>query len=279
MAATGTETLTAGANAPRRAAGLDRLTLPKFPTVVEAITHLGGVVLLARDTGRALLRRPWEGRLMLAQLEQIGVRSLSIVALTAVFTGMVLALQMGSFLGKFGAKIFVSRIVGLSLLRELGPVLTALMIAGRVGAGITAELGSMRVTEQIDAMRALGADPIRKLVVPRLVALAIMLPLLTVLGDCLGVLGGFLISVTELRVGGDFYFKSLLQYLTFGDLGSGIGKTVFFAVFIALIACYNGLRAEGGADGVGRATTATVVAGSITVLVSDFFLTKLFLVM
>jgi len=279
MAAIGTETLTAGANSPRSAAGLDRLTVPKSPAVAEAITHLGGVVLLARDTGRALLRRPWEGRLILAQLDQIGVRSLSIVALTAVFTGMVLALQMGSFLGKFGAKIFVSRIVGLSLLRELGPVLTALMIAGRVGAGITAELGSMRVTEQIDAMRALGADPIRKLVVPRLVALVIMLPLLTILGDCLGVLGGFLISVTELRVGGDFYFKSLLQYLTFSDLGSGVGKTVFFAVFIALIACDNGLRAEGGADGVGRATTATVVAGSITVLVSDFFLTKLFLVM
>jgi phospholipid/cholesterol/gamma-HCH transport system permease protein len=279
MAASGTGTLTAGANAPRSAAGLERFTLPRSAALADAITHLGGVVLLGRDSARALLRRRWEWRSILAQLEQIGVRSLSIVALTAVFTGMVLALQMGSFLGKFGAKIFVSRIVGLSLLRELGPVLTALMIAGRVGAGITAELGSMRVTEQIDAMRALGADPIHKLVVPRLLALAIMLPLLTVLGDCLGVLGGALISVTELRVGGDFYFKSLLQYLTFGDLGSGVGKTVFFAVFIALIACYNGLRAEGGADGVGRATTATVVAGSITVLVSDFFLTKLFLVM
>jgi phospholipid/cholesterol/gamma-HCH transport system permease protein len=254
--------------------------LPALPMALDtALEHLGGMVLLARDLARAMVFRRWEGRLLLAQLEQIGVRSLSIVTLTAVFTGMVLALQMGTFLSKFGAKIFVSRIVGLSLIREMGPVLTALMIGGRVGAGITAELGSMRVTEQIDAIRALGADPVHKLVVPRMIALAIMLPLLTILADLVGVIGGFLISVTELRVGGEFYFNSLLQYLTLGDLFSGIGKAAFFAIFIGLIACYNGLHAEGGADGVGRATTATVVAASITVLVSDFFLTKIFLLM
>lgn len=258
---------------------IEQASSPLLPGLRRALEQLGGMVLLARQSGGALVRGRWEGRLVLAQLEQIGVRSLSIVTLTAVFTGMVLALQMGTFLGKFGAKMFVSRIVGLSLIRELGPVLTALMIAGRVGAGITAEIGSMRVTEQIDAMRALGADPIRKLVVPRMVALAIMLPLLTVLGDLLGVIGGLLISVLELRVGSDFYITSLLQYLSFGDLFSGIGKTVFFAFAIGLIACYNGLNAEGGADGVGRSTTATVVAASITVLVSDFFLTKLFLLM
>jgi phospholipid/cholesterol/gamma-HCH transport system permease protein len=251
------------------------LVLPR--ALREALTHLGGMALLAARIGPALFRGRFEGRLLVAQLEQIGVRSLSIVTLTATFTGMVLALQMGSFLTKFGAKIFVSRVVGLSLIRELGPVLTALMIAGRVGAGITAELGSMRVTEQIDAIRALGADPIRKLVVPRILALTIMLPLLTVIADVLGVVGGFFISATELRVGADFYFTSLLQYMTFGDIFSGLAKTAFFAVFIGLIACYNGLNAEGGADGVGRATTATVVAASITVLVSDFFLTKLFL--
>jgi phospholipid/cholesterol/gamma-HCH transport system permease protein len=248
-----------------------------LPKLRAGLERLGGIVLLARDVALVMMRGRFEGRLILAQLEQIGVRSLSIVTLTAVFTGMVLALQMGSFLGKFGAKMFISRIVGLSIIRELGPVLTALMIAGRVGAGITAEIGSMRVTEQIDAIRALGADPIHKLVLPRIIALAIMLPLLTVLGDLLGVIGGWLISVYELRVSSEFYFTSLLQFLTFGDLFSGIGKTLFFAVFIGLIACYNGLNAEGGADGVGRATTATVVAASITVLVSDFFLTKLYL--
>jgi phospholipid/cholesterol/gamma-HCH transport system permease protein len=255
------------------------LGFPFTGVVGRGFTVLGGMVLLARDLGRAMVRRRWDGRLILAQLEQIGVRSLSIVALTAIFTGMVLALQMGTFLGKFGAKIFVSRIVGLSLMREMGPVLTALMISGRVGAGITAELGSMKVTEQIDAIRALGADPVRKLVLPRIVALVVMLPLLTVLADLLGVIGGLLISVTELGLGAEFYFTSLLQYLTFGDLFSGIGKTAFFAAFIGLIACYNGLQAEGGADGVGRATTATVVMSSITVMVSDFFLTKLFLLL
>jgi phospholipid/cholesterol/gamma-HCH transport system permease protein len=190
---------------------------------------------------------------------------------------MVLALQLGSYLSRFGAKMFVSRIVGMSLVRELGPVLTALMIGGRVGAGITAELGSMAVTDQIDAVRALGASPIRNLVVPRMIAVLVMVPVLTVIGDLVGVLGGLLISVSELNVSADFYVNSLLQVLLLGDVMSGIGKSFFFAYFIGIIACYNGLTVTGGADGVGRATTRTVVAASITVLISDFFLTKLFL--
>lgn len=238
---------------------------------------LGELTLLSIQSARAALRPPWEGRLILEQLEQVGVRSLSIVNLTAAFMGMVLALQMGNFLAKFGAQIFVSRIVGISLLREMAPVLTALMVGGRVGAGITAELGSMKVTEQIDAIRSLGADPIKKLVVPRMIALLVMLPLLAVIADAVGIAGGCLISVTELQTSVEYYATSLLQALVFSDLLSGLGKAVFFAYFIGIIACRNGMNVSGGADGVGRATTATVVASSVTVLVSDFFLSKLFL--
>src|SRR6184192_1506166 len=261
-----------GAEAARAPAPRSRAALA-FPGVYALLEGLGDMALLTRDAFRQLLARPPEWRLVVEQLDQIGWRSLSIVNLTALFTGMVLALQLGNYLALFGAKMFVSRIVGMSLVREMGPVLTALMIGGRVGAGITAELGSMAVTEQIDAVRALGASPIRNLVLPRMLAIVVMLPVLTVIG----VLGGLFISVTELRVGADFYLNSLIQVLLLGDVASGIGKSFFFAYFIGIIACRNGLGTTGGADGVGRATTATVVAASITVLVSDFFLTKLFL--
>ncbi len=241
-----------------------------------ASEYLGGLGLLSYEVVRCCRKR-WEGSLILEQMERIGVRSLSIVLLTAVFTGMVLALQMGNYLTRFGAKPYAGRILALSMLREMGPVLTALMIGGRVGAGITAEIGSMKVTEQIDAMRSLGINPIQKLVLPRLMALFVMLPLLTVLADFVGILGGLFISTMELDIPADFYLNSIVQFIKFQDLFSGLGKTFFFAFFIALIACHNGLEVSGGADGVGRATTQTVVTTSITILVSDFFLTKLFL--
>ena len=245
--------------------------------LIAFIDALGELALLTRDTLRYAIRRPPPWRTVVDQLEQIGWQSLSIVNLTAVSLGMVLALQLGHSLERFGAKMFVSRILGVSLVREMGPILAALMLGGRVGAGITAELGSMAVTEQVDALRALGASPVRALVVPRLLALLIMLPVLTVVADAVGVLGGLVISVTELRVSADFYFNQLLYGMMIEDVVSGLGKSVFFAYFIGIIACWNGLRVTGGADGVGRATTATVVAASITVLVADFFLTKLFL--
>ncbi len=214
---------------------------------------------------------------VLGQLHEVGVRSLSIVNLTAVFTGMVMSLQLGYFLAQFGAKIFVGRIVGLAIITELGPVLTALMIGGRVGAGMAAELGTMKVTEQVDALRALGTDPVGHLVVPRLFAVIVMLPLLTALADMIGVVGGAAVAYGELGVQPAFYFRSLLQYLTMGDLFRSLAKAFFFAIIIGGIACRNGLAASGGADGVGRATTRTVVTASITVLISDFFLTKLML--
>ncbi len=248
-------------------------------TFLSGLEAIGRVTLFTLKAVLLALQPPYYPRLILKQMIEIGFYSLPVVGMTAIFTGMVLALQLGTYMERFGAKMFVSRIVGVSLVRELGPVLTALLFGGRVGAGITAELGSMAVTEQVDAVRALGASPVRNLVVPRLVATLIMLPALSVIGDVLGILGGLFIGVSELNVTADFYVNSLLQILLLQDVLSGLGKSVFFAYFIAIIACYNGLRVSGGADGVGRATTATVVAASITILVSDFFLTKLFMLL
>jgi len=241
------------------------------------LEQLGELGLLTWGFFHHLFRRPFEVGLLLEQLDSIGWRSLNVVNLTAVFTGMVLALQMGGFLSRFGAKIYVSRIMGISLLREMGPVLTALMIGARVGAGIAAELGSMAVTEQIDALRALASSPVKKLVVPRVLATILILPVLTIIADAIGLLGGLLVSVTQLGVSAEFFFTSLIHNVAVSDLVSGLGKALFFGYLIAIIACYEGLGAHGGADGVGRATTSAVVAASISILVADFFLTKLFL--
>ncbi len=241
------------------------------------LEQLGEVGLLTRECARQATRRPFEGALLVEQLDSVGVRSLNVVNLTAIFTGMVLALQMGQFLSRFGAKIYISRVMGLSLFREMGPVLTALMIGARVGAGITAEIGSMKVTEQIDAMRALATSPVKKLVVPRVLATVLMMPVLTVISDAVGLVGGVIIAVTQLGLGAGYFFTSMVQNTRLGDLTSGLGKSLFFGYLIAIIACSKGLNASGGADGVGRATTSAVVAAAIGVLVSDFFLTKLFL--
>jgi phospholipid/cholesterol/gamma-HCH transport system permease protein len=243
----------------------------------SAISDLGEYVLLLQRALVAAFVSPPKRALVLDQLYEIGVRSLSIVNLTAIFTGMVMTLQLGYFLSKFGAKIFVSRILGIAIISELGPVLTALMIGGRVGAGMAAELGTMKVTEQIDALRAMGADPISYLVVPRLVAIIVMMPLLTGMANLIGVLGGMLIAQVELGVQPAFYTQSLLQFLTLGDLARSLTKASIFAAIIGGVACVNGLNATGGADGVGRATTRTVVAAAVSVLVSDFFLTRLML--
>lgn len=232
---------------------------------------------LGWDTLRQVPRRPFERELWLEQLYQLGVRSLTITNVTLLFTGMVLAIQTAYSLAAYGGRSFVGDIVALSVVRELGPVLTALMVAGRVGAGITAELGSMAVTEQIDALRALAANPIRKLVVPRVAALVLALPILTILADLVALFGGLLMSVFEIGQTRTYYMSHVLSALTVQDIASGVGKTVFFAFAIGVIACFNGIHARGGADGVGKATTSTVVVSSISVIISDFFLTKLFL--
>jgi phospholipid/cholesterol/gamma-HCH transport system permease protein len=239
--------------------------------------HVGALTDLAGQTLRQIRKGPIERPLLIQQFEQIGFRSLSIVIITSAFIGMVLALQTAYALEDFGGKLFVGMIVSLSLVRELAPVLMSLMVGGRVGAGMTAELGTMKVTEQIDALRALATNPVRKLVVPRVIATTLMFPLLTVIAIALGILGGMLIAVANLNLSANYYLRSVIETVKYNDLASGIGKTFFFGFAISLIACYNGLRTSGGADGVGRATTTTVVTGAITVLIMDFFLTKLFL--
>jgi phospholipid/cholesterol/gamma-HCH transport system permease protein len=243
------------------------------------MSYVGGLTELALETIRLTFRRPFERRAFAAQLDIIGVQSMSIVVITAGFIGMVLALQTAYALQDFGGKIFIGKIVSLSLVRELAPVLMALMVGGRVGAGMTAEIGTMKVTEQIDALRALATNPVRKLIVPKVLATTLMLPALTTIAILVGTLGGMLIAVSSLNLSGNFYLRSVVTTIRYNDLASGIGKTFFFGFFIALIACYNGLRTTGGADGVGRATTATVVTAAISVLIMDFFLTKLFMIL
>jgi phospholipid/cholesterol/gamma-HCH transport system permease protein len=238
---------------------------------------LGGMARLGWDALRHGVKPPFEFELWLEQLSQLGVRSLTITNITLLFTGMVLSIQTAYSLAAYGGKAFVGDIVALSVVRELGPVLAALMVAGRVGAGITAELGSMAVTEQVDALRALAASPTRKLVVPRVLSLIIVLPVLTILADTVALFGGLLMAVLEVGQSRLYYMNHVLAALTVQDIASGVGKTVFFGFFIGVIACYNGLNARGGADGVGKATTNTVVVSSISVIISDFFLTKFFM--
>jgi phospholipid/cholesterol/gamma-HCH transport system permease protein len=244
--------------------------------LTRAASVAGELTVLTGRAFVAMVQRPWEARLWIREAEQIGVRSLGVAAITTIFTGMVLALQTAYSLPEIGVKYYIGTVVSKSLVRELGPVLTALIVGGRIGSGMTAELGTMKVTEQIDALRAMGTDPVKKLVVPKLVASLAMLPALTAIGNFLGILGGGVISAVQLDLTPGFYINDVLDALTLQDISSGLGKSFFFAYFIAIIGCYNGLRASGGADGVGRATTDTVVMASIMVLVSDFFLTKLF---
>ncbi len=243
----------------------------------RSLYELGEITDLAVQTVKQAWRGPIEKALLIHQFDAVGVRSISIVVITSAFIGMVLALQTAYSLADFGGKLFVGKVVSLSLVRELAPVLMSLMVGGRVGAGMAAEIGTMRVTEQIDALRALATNPVRRLVVPRVIATTLMFPLLTVLSNLLGILGGLLIAVTNLHVSANYYMRSVIESVKYNDLASGIGKTFFFGFAIGLIACYNGLKTEGGANGVGRATTVTVVTGAITVLIMDFFLTKLFL--
>jgi phospholipid/cholesterol/gamma-HCH transport system permease protein len=209
------------------------------------------------------------------QVVSIGVQSIPIVLLTAVFTGMVLALQTAYGLHRFGAKNYVGNLVGLALARELGPVLTAIMVCGRVGAGIAAEIASMVVTEQVDAIRALGANPTRKLVTPRIVAGVISMPLLTALAVIVGIFGGGVVAVLELNIPGYQYYRSYLYAVVIRDVIDGLIKSIFFGGIVVSIACFKGLRCRGGTEGVGLTTTSAVVTGSLMVFVSNFFLTKL----
>src|SRR6188508_2008219 len=218
---------------------------------------------------------PFYYRDIVMQLDAIGVGSLTVVVLTGFFTGAVLALQTGITLDQFGARPFVGRLVSASMLKELGPVLTGLMLAGRVGSGIAAELGSMVVTDQINALRALGTDPIRKLIVPRVLAGVIMAPILTIIADTLGIVGGWLIAVFQLRVASSLYWTSVTDGLYIQDAWMGLIKPFILGFVIVTIGCHVGLRTSGGTQGVGRSTTYAVVAASVAVIAVDLFITQL----
>jgi len=246
---------------------------------LEVVRQLGGQWLLFRQVLSELMFRPLYPGLVAEQVYQIGLKSMVLVLVTAASTGMVMALQFGLGLEKFGGKLYVPKIVSLSIVREVAPVFCSLMLAARVGAGMASEIGSMVVTQQIDAIRALGTSPIKKIVIPRILGCLIALPLLTVLGNVVGVTGGLLVGMHELNLDPGFYYEKILSTVTITDYMTGIFKTFFFALFISLTACYCGLTVSGGTKGVGTATTNSVVMSSIMILVSDYFLTKLFFIL
>ena len=241
------------------------------------VDALGELTVLSLRTGRELLRPPFEMKLLVDQIEAGGVQSWSITLLTAVFTGMVMASQFAIGLEPFGASVYTGNLVALGIVRELGPVLTALLVGGRVGAGFAAELGSMAVTEQIDAIRCLGADPVRKLVVPRVVAMTVSLPLLTAIADLIGCAGGAFITIVEVGVTPTFIYDQMTDTVSPADLLHGLGKSVFFGYIIAIVSCWVGMSTRGGTVGVGRSTTRTVVIVSVAILIADFILTRIFL--
>jgi phospholipid/cholesterol/gamma-HCH transport system permease protein len=240
-----------------------------------AVLEVQDYVRLQMATARGIVSRPYYLHDIVEQFEQIGIGSLTVVVLTGFFTGAVLALQTGITLDQFGARPFVGRLISASMVKELGPVLTGLMLAGRIGSGIAAELGSMAVTDQIHALRALGTDPVRKLVVPRVLAATLMAPVLTVIADAVGIIGGWLIAVFQLRVASGLYWSSIVEGLYLEDAWMGLLKPFFLGFAIASIGCHVGLRARGGTQGVGRATTNAVVAASVAVIAVDFFVTRL----
>jgi phospholipid/cholesterol/gamma-HCH transport system permease protein len=232
-------------------------------------------VRLTRDALRAIVTRPYYKHDIVEQFDAIGWGSLTVVLLSGLFTGAALALQSGQTLDQFGARPVVGRLVSASMIKELGPVLTALMLTGRIGSGIAAELGSMMVTDQINALRALGTDPIRKLVVPRMLAGFLMAPVLTVISDFIGILGGWVVARFTLQVNSGLYWSSVTKGLYIEDAWMGLVKPFVFGFIIVTVACHVGLRTTGGTAGVGKATTLSVVAGSVAVIAADFFVTQI----
>ncbi len=247
--------------------------------LASAASILGGMGLLTSQVFRELGRRPLNIYLVVEQIYLVGIKSLGLVLITALSTGMVMALQFGLGLEKFGGKLYVPKIVALSIVREMGPVFCSLMLAARVGAGIASEIGSMTVTQQIDAIRALGTSPIKRIVIPRIIACLIALPLLCVLGNVFGILGSLAVEVWELGLDPMFALQKMFTTVVIMDLLTGLGKTVFFSLFISITACYFGLNVRGGTQGVGSATTRAVVTASVLILIGDFFLTKLFFIL
>lgn len=243
--------------------------------IMGFLEETGKVILLFGQALRWSLRRPFYVRLVVRQMLEVGVNSIPVVLITATFTGMVLALQTHTGFQRFNAESLVGTVVALSMTRELGPVLTGLIVAGRAGSAMAAELGTMRVTEQIDALYSLATNPVKYLVVPRLVAGVIMLPIMVVLSDIVGIYGGFFVSVKVLDANRTIYLRRTWDFLQFSDIYSGLVKAAFFGLVISLVGCYKGFHTRGGAEGVGRATTGSVVVSSMMILISDYLLTAI----
>ena len=244
--------------------------------VINFINFFGGVSSLGLQTVLLIPAKPLGMKRIYEQAKKIGVDSLPIVSLVSLFIGMILALQTAYIMQKMSSEIYIASIVAVSLTRELGPVITALIVAGRSGAGITAELGTMAVTEQVDALATLGSNPIKYLVVPRYLSLTFMLPVLTLFANAIGIFGGYLICVYRLSIRSSLYLNMTFQTLVYKDLFTGLVKTIFFGMIIALVACFEGLNVRGGAEGVGKATTKSVVNTFIMIIVADCFFTALF---
>ncbi|HEY1100024.1 MAG TPA: ABC transporter permease, partial [Myxococcota bacterium] len=244
----------------------------------ESLTYLGALSKLSGQFFKVVFKGPFGLRAIVEQCEAIGTRSLPVALLILFFVGLVFALQFGLTLQTMGAVAYIGKVVSLSIMRELGPVFTALVVGGRVGAGIAAEIGSMKVTEQVDAIRALGADPVKKLVVPRVIAAVFMLPIVALFADIIGIAGGLIISWISFDVSPTLFYKSAITTIRTTDFLSGFLKPYFFGFGIAVIGCLEGLNCGQGTEGVGRATTRTVVNVSIMIVLVDFFLTKLFMI-
>lgn len=241
-------------------------------TIIGFAETLGKILILLSVTARQMILPPYEIRNTFKQMLEIGVRSLPVVLITAIFTGMVFALQTYTGFKRFGAEALVGTVVALSMTRELGPVLTGLIVAGRAGAAMAAELGTMRVTEQIDALETLATNPVKYLIVPRFIAGSLMLPALTIVANITGITGGYFVTVGLFKTSSAVYWKRTWDYLEMSDIYNGLMKAAFFGASIALISCYKGFYTRGGAEGVGKATTGAVVLSSMTILISDYFL-------
>ncbi len=259
-----------------------RIAPPRRPSLAEStregllnfLHQMGQISAMTILTIRAGFKRPFEWREVVRQVESLGVASMGIVTVTSVFIGMVMAIQFAYGLSKFGGMEYTGRVIALSFARELAPTLTAVIVGGRIGAGMAAEVGSMAVTEQIDAVRALGADPLKKLVWPRLLATVIVMPLLAGFAMVLGFAGAMVVTDLQFNIPSGFFLRSGLNSVWLQDYLQGMLKTPFFGAIIALVGCHNGMNTRGGTAGVGAATTRTVVVTSITILIADYFLTK-----
>ncbi len=248
----------------------------RIPAAFEsALVEVGRFFLMLWRVALWTPRPPYDPRELVRQMVRVGVDSIPVVLLTSLFTGMVMALQTFSTLKRFNAEAYVGSLVALSMVRELAPVIASLLIAGRCGSAMGAELGTMRVTEQIDALEVLATDPVHYLVVPRVWATVLTLPLLIVIGDAVGIAGGYLISVVYFGANPVTYMENTFQFMDLDDVTSGLVKAAVFGLIISVVGCQKGFHTRGGAEGVGRATTRAVVLASISILIADFFLTKI----